>query len=124
MDARAAIREAHKHNAEDLAYREGWHAALTAVELRLDPSPRDLYRNPVTGELVMVPGAVLDCGAVIVASSARNAHEWILLTMEPGRVTDVYATRKCARPGDGSDAHSAHWFDSIATAIADYLTRP
>lgn len=82
--------------------------------------------NETTGELVMLPGTELPNGAVVVAASARNAHEWILLAMRPGfhAGDDAYVTWKASRPGDGSDTSWGHYFDNIVDAARDYMERP
>lgn len=82
------------------------------------------HLNETTGELVMLPGTELPNGAVVIAASARNAHEWVLLCMRPGfHAGERYITWKCSRPGDGRDTHWGHYFDDIKSAVVDYLER-
>lgn len=66
-------------------------------------------------------GDTLPNGATIVAISARNAHEWIILAIRPNG--DGYVTWKCSRPGDGSDTRWGHYFDDLDEALADYKER-
>lgn len=80
--------------------------------------------NRTTGELVLNPGTVLPNGCTVVAASARNANEWIVLAMREGfHGDDNYITWKCARPGDASDTKWGHYFDSIGEAVSDFETR-
>lgn len=82
------------------------------------------FLNETTGELVMLPGTTLPNGAIVIAASARNAHEWILLAMRPGfHAGDRYITWMCSRPGDGTDTRWGHYFDRIDDAVADFLER-
>lgn len=73
----------------------------------------------------MNPGAILPNGAVVIAASAREYHTWIILAMytDPS-IQTPYATWKCRRPGDGSDAHAGRYFNNISDAAADARTRP
>ena len=65
--------------------------------------------NSTDTPVVIGAGTVLPNGAVVIAASLRNAHEWIILAMRPGlRAGDPYVTWKCSRPGDGSDTTSGH----------------
>ena len=81
--------------------------------------------NTTDTPLALGAGTVLPNGAVVIAASLRNAHEWIILAMRPGlRSGEAYVTWKCSRPGNGSDTVHGHYFDSIVDAANDFASRP
>ena len=70
----------------------------------------------------LTPGTVLPNGAIVIAASQREAHEWIVLALSPG-AAQPYVTWRCSRPGDGSDTKWGHYFASITEAVEDWRKR-
>jgi hypothetical protein len=73
--------------------------------------------------LEMHPGTVLPNGAVVIAASARDAHEWILLCLNTPGEFMPYVTWRCTRPGDGSDTVWGNYHDDLESALADFKRR-
>jgi hypothetical protein len=86
-----------------------------------DEARREAAFGNVT--LDMVPGTKLPNGATVIAASARNAGEWILLAMTTDSEYQPYVTWTCSRPGDGRDTVSGHYTNDIREAVADFLNR-
>jgi len=75
--------------------------------------------------MVIRPGTVLPNGTTVVASSMRNANQWIILAMRTDTSTPEYVTWKCIRPtADGSETVHGHYFDSLRQAVDDFYERP
>lgn len=81
--------------------------------------------NDQTTVSEMLPGTTIRNGATVIAASARNAGEWVLLCMRPVSLVydDPYVTWVCSRPGNGSDTYAGHYFSDLREAVEDFYTR-